>query len=530
MPTKFGRSTRPISADPGDSADGMKSAHLWKPLLFVLLAGLTICWTFATPLFGISDETAHVMKAAAVVRGQFVGKPDGGPNTIVDIPENLIGRDRIPCFMSRNYVNAGCEAPLGHDDRSVPEVTWVGYYPPLYYLLVGWPSLLFEAASAIYAMRVASALLSAGMLTWALLSAIEARGRSLLVPATAALATPYLFAYASTVNPSGLEMSSALSAWTSGVALANGPSQQVRRRILVRFVVSLAFLSQIRDLGPVFVVAIALALAAWYGVPETVELLRRRATKLIVLGVGLCVAFMAIWVFAIAKLNFVPNSNLAPHAGILTTIGRSAERYGTDLQQLVGAFGWNDTPPPHWVTDLGLGVMAMLLSIGLLFATNRQRLIAAALAAFSVVFPIVLIAAAARENGILGQGRYWFPLLAGVLIVAAEAGGSRLAKANWPLWAVVAVSAVTIDVVCFQVALDRFRFGVGQPEVRAGWNPPGGADLWPVVYAALSVLFAWWWWRHWRDDRSLTQLASATPTTLGDKQAIMSPATASSAS
>jgi hypothetical protein len=530
MPTRFARTTGSISADSKDSADGMNSPYLWKPLLFLLLAGLTICWTFATPLFGISDETAHVMKAAAVVRGQFVGKPDGGPNTIVDIPENLIGSDRLPCFMSRNYVSAGCEAPLGHDDRSVPEETWVGYYPPLYYLLVGWPSLLFQAASAIYAMRVVSALLSAGLLTWAFLSAIEARGRSLLVPATAALATPYLFAYASTVNPSGLEMSSALAAWTSGVALANGPLPHVRRRILVRFVVSLAVLSQIRDLGPVFVVAIALALAAWYGLPKTLELLRRRATQLIVLGVGLCVAFMAIWVLAIAKLNFVPNSNLGAHAGILTTIGRSAERYGTNLQQLVGAFGWNDTPPPHWATYLGLGVMAMLVSIGLLFAANRQRLIAVALAVFSIAFPIVLIAAAARENGILGQGRYWFPLLAGVLIVAAEAGGSRLGKANWPLWAVVAASAVIVDIACFQVALDRFRFGIGQPEVRAGWNPPGGADVWPVLYAALSVLFAWWWWRHWRDDRKITQFADATPTTISGRRPMISPATASSAS
>lgn len=56
----------------------MRAVGLWKLALFVLLAGISVCWVFATPLFGTSDETAHVMKAAAVVRGEFVGTRVGG--------------------------------------------------------------------------------------------------------------------------------------------------------------------------------------------------------------------------------------------------------------------------------------------------------------------------------------------------------------------------------------------------------------------------------------------------------------------
>ncbi|MGH9101175.1 MAG: DUF2142 domain-containing protein [Acidimicrobiales bacterium] len=467
--------------------------HRQRMLVVALLAGLSVCWVFATPLFGISDEPAQVMKAAAVVRGQFVGTPDGGPNTIVRIPEDLVGPDRLPCFMFRPTVDAGCEAPLGHDNAVVPEETWVGYYPPFYYLVVGWPSLLFQGAVAVYAMRVVAALLGAVLLAFAFLSAADARGRALLVPALAALATPYVLVYMATVNPSGMELSSALCAWTSGAALANGPPPDKRRGILVRFVIGLAVLTQVRDLGPIFAGVVVLALVCWYGVRASAELLRRRAVKLMVAGIGACAVFASVWVLVVAKLNFVGNS-LPKDNGFAELLWLSTLRFAHDLLQLVGSFGWTDTSPPPWVTALGLAIMAGLAILGFAAAARRPRAVVAGLLVCSFLLPVLLVAVEARHEGILGQGRYWLPLLAGVLLVAAEAGGAAIERPSRLLWSAVAVSEVVIDVVCFQVALDRFRFGVGRPEIAAGWNPPGGGDPWPIVYGALTLAFAYWWW------------------------------------
>ncbi len=492
----FAPITRTVAAPGPVMNDGwMKPVLLWKPVLFALLAGMSVCWVFATPLFGTSDETAQVMKAAGVVRGEFVGKPDGGPNTVVDVPRDLIGANRIPCFALDSRISAGCLAPLGHDNDLVPEETWVGYYPPLYYLLVGWPSLFLHAAKAIYAMRLVSALLGAALLAGAFFSAAEARGRALLVPATAALATPYLFCYIAAVNPSGMEMASALCAWTSGIALVDSPPERTRRPILIRLIVALAVLAQVRDLGPLFVAVIVLSMAAWYGFRSSWSLLARPRIRLIAIGIALCAAFGGFWVLVVGNLSFSPSLHtLAPNSGVITALLKSARRYGYNLRELVGNFGWTDTYPPPWVSGLGLGVMAMLLALGLRAARWRQRIIAGALLGFSVLFPILLIAHEASSFGLLGQGRYWFPLLAGVVVIAAGAGGSRF-PASWLLWAGVALSEVIINVVCYQVALDRFRFGLGQPEMHAGWNPPGGADLWPIVYGVLSILFAWWWCR-----------------------------------
>jgi hypothetical protein len=476
------------------SAGWVKAGAVWKLALLALLAGVSICWVFATPIFGTSDETAQVMKAASVARGQLVGTADGGPNTVVQVPQDLIGPVRVPCFALKPTISAGCQPSFGSNNTLVSEETWVGYYPPLYYLLVGWPSLFLHTGSALYSMRVLSALLGAVFLALAFFSAAEARGRSLLLPATAALATPYLFVYNAAVNPGGLEMASALCAWTSGLALVDNPGEPIRRRVLVRFVLAMAVLAQVRDFGPIFVGVIALCLAGWYGYRSSWALLSNPRNRVIALVIAVCAVFAACWVLFVGNLSFSPSTHqLAPHSGLFSTLQKSSRRFLFNVRQLVGNFGWTDTYPPQWVSALGLGVMGLMLVIGAAAAKARQRIITALLLVFAVAFPIALIAREASREGILGQGRYWFPLLAGVVLLAAAAGGARLAP-NRLLWTGVAVSAIVINVICFQVALDRFRFGLGQPETHAGWNPPGGADLWPILYAVLTVALVWTWW------------------------------------
>ncbi len=495
---------------PSPPSSEVSAFRRWKRLLVVLLlAGMTVCWVFATPLFGLSDEPAQVMKAAATVRGQFVGTPAGGPNTLVEIPEDLIGANRLPCFMFHRNVDAGCEPPLGHDTADVPEVTWVGYYPPLYYFLVGWPSLLFQGALAVYAMRLVAALLSAVLLGFAFLSAADARGRALLVPAVAALATPYVLVYMATVNPSGMEMASALCAWTSGVALANGPPPASRRRILVRFVVGLAVLAQVRDLGPLFAGVLVVAMVGWYGLRASWALLRRLAVRLIVAGVGACALFTTVWVFAVGNLRFVPNNEL--RTGDLELVWLSIRRFGADMLQIPGNFGWTDTSPPRWVSALGLFAIVSVALVGLRMAARRPRVVGIALFVFTFVFAVVVVALEARSEGILGQGRYWFPLVVGGVLVAAEAGGSRFKRPSRLLWSVVAGCEVVVNLVCFQIALDRFRFGLGEPQITAGWNPPGGGDPWPIVYGALTLVFTCWWWALGRTRGSAVPAGPSPP-------------------
>lgn len=40
----------------------------------LVLFGLMVTWSFATPLGAASDEPAQIIKAAAVARGEFLGQ------------------------------------------------------------------------------------------------------------------------------------------------------------------------------------------------------------------------------------------------------------------------------------------------------------------------------------------------------------------------------------------------------------------------------------------------------------------------
>lgn len=498
----------------------MQSHRLGSRLaVFLALAGMAVCWALATPLFGISDEPAQVMKAAAAVRGQLVGKPAGGPNTVVEIPGNLIGDDRLPCFMRSNSAGAGCAPPLGQDTRPVPEMTWTGYYPPLYYLAVGWPSLVFKGAAAVYAMRVVAAVLGAALLAAALLAAAESAVRRLLLPTTAALATPYVFAYVGTVNPSGMEMASALCAWTAGVALLNGPANP---RTQIRLVVGLAVLTQVRDFGPLFAGVIVATLAALYGLRAAWGLLRRPAVRFAAALVAVGGAFTAAWVLLVANLSFVPGKAVEAGAGPLTLLGLSARRYLYDLVQIVGDFGWSNRLPPWWASVLGLALLLGLGVLGFHRAAKRVRQVVGALLAFSIVFPIAVVAVEARHQGLLGQGRYWYPLLAGVVLVAAGSAGNRLdiplpgarRLPDRPAVTGMALITLTVHLAGFLAMLESYRSAIGPAgtTLRTSWNPPGGPLLWPLAYAVLATALAGWWWHRVTRQAPAPLLPARAPT------------------
>ena len=97
--------------------------------------------------------------------------------------------------------------------------THVGRYPPAYYLAVGWPSLLTSSVTGIYLMQAASAVLCAMFLALAVATALHSSRSPLLVPAIAVAITPMALFLNSSINPSGLEVATATTAWTAATVL-----------------------------------------------------------------------------------------------------------------------------------------------------------------------------------------------------------------------------------------------------------------------------------------------------------------------
>jgi len=450
----------------------------------------------------VPDEPTQVIKAAAVVRGELVGARASGPYTAVHVPAGIVGT-RYTCFVFQRSVPASCEPPLSDSTRVVTATTYAGRYPPLYYALVGWPTLLVQGDLAIYLMRGISALLAALFLAGAFRSAASSRAPRLLLVALAAVVTPYVLYFAGSVNPSGLEMATAIGAWTSGLVLVGEPDRLTDKRLIVRFGLALAVLVQLRGLGPLFGAAVVGTLVALFGFRPFFRLLADRTGRLVALVVALSAVFCVLWTILVGGLALLGGAFLPPHAGPLAALNGSTVRFGGDLVEMVGMFGWwNATFLPRWTYLVWFGIVGGLAVLGLLLARGRRRIVAIALAVFSVALPIVLVAAEARTTGIVGQGRYWVPLVAGAVLVAAYVCRPLVEPLFVTVAALVALLTVAVYVVAFRYVLDRYRFGLHRGRAVAPWSPPAGAVALMVVFVVLVLVMCLWWWRASRPRRA----------------------------
>ena len=195
----------------------VRAALFWAP--FAVFALLGVLWSLASPVFSVPDENAHATKAIAQVRGQVVGYtlPDVR-HIVVDLPEGYAYSQDTLCYATHAEVSAGCAPEFGSDGQPWFN-TWVGAYNPLYYYLVGWPSLLFDGDAAIIGMRIASSLLGAGLLAWAFLVAASG-ARSRWMPLGVAFAAAPMSMYLiGAVNPNGAELAAAAAVWAGTLRL-----------------------------------------------------------------------------------------------------------------------------------------------------------------------------------------------------------------------------------------------------------------------------------------------------------------------
>src|SRR6185437_10967123 len=107
----------------------------------------------------------HVIRAVALDHGQLIGASVGGNAsavTSVTVPASIAdGWRYVSCFALNPSVSASCAKPLSQSTKLVATTTSAGRYPPLYYAIVGIPSLVSTSTTGIYMMRLISAVISA---------------------------------------------------------------------------------------------------------------------------------------------------------------------------------------------------------------------------------------------------------------------------------------------------------------------------------------------------------------------------------
>lgn len=482
-----------------------------KPVLaFLAFLALALSWSLGTPLLSAADEPEVVIKAAASVRGEFSGPqtvfafptwetkyatPDF-LETTYHLPHSLVvalDRNDPHCYSFFTDVPATCTKGATKEEVRQAGSTAQSHmdYFPLYYLLVGWPSLLVGGTHAIYAMRIVSALITALFMAAAFTVSTRRHGAGAV--GVLAAATPAAIYWGAVVNPCGLEITSALLTWVTFLSLVRAePGAPGIRTDRILFGISAATLLVVRPLGPLWLASILVAvLATSTGLRERARrALQSHGIRWVIGLLGAAVIAAGLWDLTQNSMGIVPKTN--PHYTYAKGIYITLYQMPGDIAQMIGTIGWDDVPVPTFTSILWFGAIAAMVLMGFIFGNRRERLTLVALTAASILFPIIFEAYSGPTYGTGWQGRYGLPLAVGVPILAGEIMVRRMFAGGFGrvqrTLATTLAGTIALAYLC-QVwwAWRRWAqgiFGVGFGKtvpLHAKWSPLIG---WPLMLAA----------------------------------------------
>ena len=478
-------------------------ARPWRVFLvaFVLFFAIMAAWSLATPPFASPDEPAHVVRAVSLLRGQLIGTgPTSSNITRVNVPELYAsGQDFVTCFAHIPTVPASCAGPFHGSSRTIPTTTSAGRYPPLYYAIVGLPSLFTVSTTGFYLMRLMSDLLSAVFLALSVMSVVAwSKGRLLLVGVLVA-ATPTTIFLASVINPNGLEITAALCLWCSGLVLVRDRAVDPPIGLIVVVVASAVGLMLARGLSPLWVVLIALTLSVVAGWRTTHRILTATWARWSLIALVPSALFAVAWIVAAHGLN---EQAVPPSSRPKQDISLVAQLFGQArpwIKQMIGVFGWLDTFSPFVTYLAWSAVVGLLVLLALVCWRNiREATALVLLLALIILVPIVLTYLQARELGVIWQARYILPVAVGLPLLSAEIiEKSRVLRSIQSHLAILLCALLVVGQACaFGQTIVRYSTGVGKAGgflgnlLRGSWQPPGGGGVLLVLLTCMMALLA----------------------------------------
>ena len=472
---------------------------------FAVFAAFGILWALASPVFSVPDENAHALKAVAQMRGQIVGETvPGVRHIVVDLPEGYEYSEQILCFATADQVPAECDGvDLGEEGNLDWFATWVGAYNPVYYALVGWPSLFVAGDAGVIAMRIVSAMLGAALLAFGAQAAL-AGARAAWMPLGVAFAAAPMCAYLlGSVNPNGAELAAAGALWALVPRLletfdgdpARHPSLS-RTWLWIGTVTSAAVLVNARALGPLWLLIVLGVCLIAAPRRRVVALFTTRASYAWAAIIAVAAIFSVGWTLGGGSLSNQAEASDAPFVGgtFLQGAWYMARSTPDLLQQAIGYFGWLDAPLPLWTYWFFIAAFSALVLLALAALRRRPVLVLALLIALSVVVPIVVQAYSVSQTGIIWQGRYGLFLYLGIPILAAWMLSDEL-----PALAPVAPRMTAIaggllgayGILAFFLALARYVIGARRPLdlmlSDPAWQPPLGWLTLTVLYVLVTA-------------------------------------------
>jgi hypothetical protein len=485
--------------------------HRW-PIFWatwVLLSALCAIWAAATPISGSPDEPAHIVKAASVVRGELIGTPNGNGSMAVTVPDYIAYSQAAPCFAFHTDESAACMPPPPPNGGALAtSTTLAGLYNPVYYALVGWPSLFFNDVSGIYAMRIVSGILTSLFLAATVLMICSWRRPTVPLLSTLVATPPMLLFLGGSVNPNALETTSIVAAFAAALSILRQPSQQLLSLRLAVLCLSAAIGVNARGLSPLWLAVAVLVPFMLTRRRVVLAVFSQVRTWMAVAVAALAAAFAVTWLLAANSLgaasesgpmqNVFPGTGASPLTGFVVTLEST---FGS-AQDMLGDFGWLDTMAPLGMFYAWAGILGALMLTALVVLKRRELAFSLVLTASFVLLPAVVQAAYIHTGGIIWQGRYALPLFGIMVLGISAVAGERLPSGRAiasRLSPVILIIWIAGQWLSFAVVLRRYAVGsdatLGAFLRAPEWVAPGGNFTWLIAYAAvlLVIAFVVWW-------------------------------------
>lgn len=463
----------------------------WRwALSSLLLFAVTLMWSIASPVPSGPDEQAQLIKSAAVAHGVVVGTPHpthhAQGTVIVKVPALIQSASKRAACDYKIFRPASCSARLDTSGQMVTVTTYEGRYPPIYYFLTGLPTLVGHSAWVLHAMRAVSALLVSLLFGMAFAAAATWGRSNLLLISMAVTLTPAALYIGSVVNPSAMEIAGGVLLWAALTVLFLYEAKDPPRTLVAAAVVGAVALCASRPLSTGFFALIVATLVALR--PATaLALIRLRRIQ---------VAFVASFGFAFISGLFVlyaksyeveafPIHNRSTLDFVIAVVGHGNKV----LRQLIGSFGAPNFVDPTPVLVVWFVAGFGLIFLGMLLARRRDAiLLLIVFALFGFLLPFAIAYSHVRTDGIIWQGRYSLPLIAGLPILGGVLISERhprgVAAVRRRAGGMVLLGLVFGWIAGFYWVLRRYTVGLSYHATNAFRHDPG---YWAPVIPAIAV-------------------------------------------
>lgn len=396
----------------------MRSGSRVGLLVFVGALLLQAAWILAVPPFRGIDEFDHAYRAAAVAQGEWIAHPAAG-DAMVMVPLHIIDAANPVCASMPYTGLEDCAAQTLLPDGRGAVVSGAARYNPVFYWLIGTLADPFTGYTALYVMRIVTAILCAAFLGMAAAAAaISSRaGWALVGPLVAA--TPVAIYSGSIAAPNGVEIGAAMLVWCALLGMSRGDLTASRQRTLVWLsVIGALPLVTVRALGPLWLALLVLTVLMMVGGRQAINTCKRTprtimAASAIVL-VGTLMA--AAWTRSQNALQLRVGDGIDgdPVAGAVSQIPLW-------IFQSIAAFPTRNEQAPAVVYACSALVGLALVVSAFRYASNAQRMAIGLGIALTIAVPFWITVTTWHEYGAAWQGRYTLPYSMGVLLIAAHA-------------------------------------------------------------------------------------------------------------